>query len=90
MSFVNKALKPVLFVSYASAYIYGTKKGYDFAMVDWNNIKERNIKLNTTEKLAQYFHTSVLTLGGGICGCIFLTISPIVIPGFYLLDSKNK
>lgn len=89
MSFVNKALKSVVCLTYTSAYVYGTKRGYDFAMVDWDNIKKRNIQLNTTERYAQYFHTSVLTLGGGICGCIFLTISPILIPGFYLLDRKK-
>lgn len=81
--------KGAIMTIYGSAFTYGTYEGYNWAMVDWNNIKVNNIKMNYVETGVQYFHTSLLTVTGGFAGCIFLTLSPLVIPSYFIIKNIN-
>ena len=84
-----KSLKIFATTTYSSSFLYGTKIGYNFAMDDWKNIKKNNIQLTTVARGFQYLHTGVLTIAGGVTGCVFLTISPIIIPSFYILKNQK-
>lgn len=71
---------------YGSCFSFGTIKGYKMGMDEWDSIKSNNTKLNNSEYAFQVFHTSFVTLVGGMTGPILLSVSPVIIPYYFMVN----